>query len=125
MKQLSNIYAQLDNIVCNHIENQSLDQLSEDFQKEYFALRDDIITELSSLLTSQFNYDKSISKQEKKEIAQLIEVYFETIEAMSEHPIQPLFSIQNKIEDVLIDKYMNMCGYEKNNQGEWQMKRED
>lgn len=124
MKQLSNIYAQLDNIVLNYMESNALDQLNAEFQKEYFGLRDEIITELSSLLTSQFNYDESISKQEKSEIAQLIQIYFEAIEAMQENPIPSLFSIQNKIEDLLIDKYMHFCGYEKNNQGQWQLKRE-
>lgn len=121
MTQIASIYAQLDNIVSQYMENGMLDQLNEDFQSEYFQLRDEIITQLSSLLTSQFNYDESISKQEKKEIAQCISLYFETIELYQEIQNPSLFSIQNKIEDILIDKYMFINGYDKDASGLWKL----
>lgn len=122
MKQLSNIYAQLDNIVSTYMESNLLDQLDDEFKNEYFSLREEIIAELSSLMTSQYNYDESISKNEKEEIAQLITMNYEIIENFQQYPIDPLFSIQGKIESILINKYMHINGYERDNNGLWQIK---
>ncbi|MBQ0066281.1 MAG: hypothetical protein KBT48_11010 [Firmicutes bacterium] len=119
MSQLADIYAQLDNVIIRLTDMNQLDQLEEEFRVEYFNLRDEMIMELSNLLMSQFNYDDNISLESKNEIIDLLNSYYEIMEVLKDNPIDKLFSVQGRIENMLVNKYMKLQGYRKNSESYW------
>lgn len=119
MNGLSDMYAQLDNIVSKFMEMDRLNELDEEFRFEYLDLRDECINDFSRILMPQYNYDESISLEMKQEIVQLFDVYYDLTNMIQTSPDSSIYAIHNKVENILIHKYMSLNGYKKDSNNSW------